>query len=78
MDKDPEQYVTLHGSVLRKIVTDIADCVRTLGWTDEQVQEAIKGAFCTAYSLGGTVNSVDEFADALMKQSGSPSDATKH
>lgn len=78
VEKDPKEYVTLHASVLLKIVEDITECVRDRGWTPEQVQEAVQGAFCTAYRVGGTVDSVEQFSDLLMEQAGSPPDATKH
>lgn len=78
MEKDPKQYVTLHASVLLKIVQDITECVRDRGWTPAQVQEAVQGAFVAAYRAGGTVDSIDQFSDLLMERAGAPPDATKH
>ena len=78
VEKDPKEYVTLHASVLRKIVLDITECVRERGWSPEQVEEAVKGAFCTAHRAGGTVDSIDQFADLLMERAGAPPDATRH
>ena len=78
VENDPKQYVTLHGSVFRKIILDIVECVRERGWSEAEVEEAIKGAFVTVHGLGGTANSIAEFSDALMAKSGSPPEATKH
>lgn len=72
-----EQYVTLHGSVLRRAVTDIVENVRDRGWTDEQVQEAVKGLFLTAYQAGGTIDDEDHFVE-LLTSDGTPEGITQH
>ncbi len=73
-----EQYVTLHGSVLNKAIIDIVENVREQGWTDEEVLEAVKGLFVTAYNAGGTIDDIDHMAELLGAPQAAPEGIIRH
>jgi hypothetical protein len=78
MNGDPKRYVTLHASVLRKAILDIVKAAQHYGWGDEQVELAIRGVFVAAHDNGGTINSIEEFTNLVVRRSGTPPNAVRH
>lgn len=78
VSSNPKHYVTLHASVLRKAILDITISAQHYGWTPEQVELAIKGVFVAAHDNGGTINSIEEFTNLVVRRSGTPPNAIQH
>jgi hypothetical protein len=78
MKHPEEQYVTLHASVLRKAISDICENIMIRGWTERDVERAIRGLFGVARSNGGTINDLEEFTNLVVSKHGTPPGATTH
>lgn len=73
-----EEYVTLHGSVLVKSIIDIVNLARD-GWTDDDIEGAIKGLFTAADAGGGTIDDIDHLRVLLERtRPGIPGGTVSH
>jgi hypothetical protein len=78
MSSNPKHYVTLHASVLRKAILDIVESSHQYGWTAEHVEAAIRGIYVAAHDNGGTINSIEELTNLVVRRSGTPPNAVRH
>lgn len=78
MNGKPEHYITLHASVLREAILDIVISAREHDWTAEQLDYAIQGVFVAAYINGGTIHSIEEFTNLVLRASGTPPNTVTH
>lgn len=78
VSSNPKHYVTLHASVLRKVILDIVISARQYDWTAEELEYAIQGVFVAAHDNDGTINNIEELTNLVVRRSGTPPNAIQH